>query len=354
VRTTNAVPRILATLVLESDMYFRYGNDGGADFQVMRVKLPCNKRILVSGGAGYIGRWLVQALRDTPAVDIVVLDNNPEYLHQLSELVQASRVRLLYCDLSDEKQVEEIAPEIVQANWIVHLAATLSTSQDVTQDGAREFVNNVLPLIHLLKYASDRLEVLCFTSSMSVYGCPYALPVAETHPTEPIWLYGLSKLACEKLLQIYAAQHALTTISLRICGVYGRDTLGHRNAIPTFIRQALKGQDVQINGDGQQIRDYIHIDDVIKGIIQALEADKSGIYNLGSGEGWPIRQVARFVVQQSASNSCIHFVRENTARRRLDYVSDITLIERALQFYPGVSIVDGITKEVEWIRSHEG
>ena len=320
----------------------------------MTANVLCNKRVLVTGGAGYIGRWLVNALKNSAAVDIVVLDRNSEYLRQLSELVDAPHVRLLRCDLSDEEQVAEIAPEIEQAHLIIHLAATLSTSQNVARDSQTEFVNNVLPLIYLLRHTSDQLEMLCFTSSMAVYGYPRELPVAETHPTEPIWLYGLSKLICEKLLQVHAAQYAVTVVALRICGVYGRDTLGHRNAVPTFIRRALKGEDIQIIGNGQQIRDYVHMDDVIKGILLTLGAGKSGIYNLGSGEGWPIHEIARFVVQQSASNVRIRFVPETKARSRLDYVSDITLIKRDLQFHPAVSIPEGIVKEIEWVKKHAG
>jgi UDP-glucose 4-epimerase len=313
-----------------------------------------NKRVLITGGAGYIGRWLVHALKDLTAAEIVVVDCNSRYLQQLSQLANPPHVRLLRCDLSHEKQVAEIASEIARANLIVHLAAILSTSRDVAKDGQAEFVNNILPLIHLLRYTSDRLEALCFTSSMAVYGYPRQLPVAETHPTDPIWLYGLSKLSCEKLLQMHAARYPVNVVSLRICGVYGRDTLDHRNAIPTFIRRALKDEDIQVSGDGRQVRDYVHMDDVIRGIVLALGANRSGIYNLGSGEGWPIRKMARFVIQQSASSARLHFVPARKAWSGLDYISDIALIKQDLQFQPAVSVSEGVVTEIEWIRNHGG
>lgn len=254
-------------------------------------------RVLVTGGAGYIGSVVAEELLKA-GHQVVVYDN----LSQGHRQAVPPGAELIEADLADAAAVRAaLRRHRIQA--VVHLAANLLVSESAANP-AKYFRNNVANSLNLIE-AMVELGVarLVFSSTAAVYGEPRRLPILEEDPTEPTNPYGESKLAVERMLPWYEAAYGLNYVSLRYfnaAGASGRCGEDHRpetHLIPQVMQVALgKGPYVEIYGtdyntpDGSGVRDYIHVTDLAAAHVLALERGR-GIYNLGNGEGFSVRQV---------------------------------------------------------------
>jgi UDP-glucose 4-epimerase len=264
-------------------------------------------RILVTGGAGYIGSHTVKELIKA-GYSVVVLDN-------LSKGHRAAvpKARLVKAGLADKKLlVELIRAEKIEA--VLHFAAS-SLVGESTQHPADYYVNNVIGSLNLLHAMHEAgIHNLVFSSTAAVYGEPVELPIPENHPTVPSNPYGATKLVIEEALSWYAQAYGLKYISLRYFnaagadpdGELGEDHVPETHLIPLILKTAL-GQvpAVKVFGndystpDKTCIRDYIHVIDLARAHILALEALVEGIeptiYNLGNGSGYSVLEVIQAV-----------------------------------------------------------
>ena len=259
-------------------------------------------RLLITGGAGYIGSLIARRLREAGHEAAIVDDLSTGH----RAAVRAED--LTVGDFGDRGLVRDVLGRR-RIEAVVHLAASSLVGESV-QDPARYYRNNLersLALLDTLRESGVSRFVL--SSTAAVYGEPVALPMREDHPTHPTNPYGETKLALEKALHWYHAAHGMTFVSLRYFNAAGAAVDGslgevHRpesHLIPNVLRSALEGDPVPIFGadyatpDGTAVRDYVHVEDLAEAHVQALERlERRGgatIYNLGNGAGFSVRQV---------------------------------------------------------------
>jgi UDP-glucose 4-epimerase len=255
-------------------------------------------RILVTGGAGFIGSHLIDRLVRDRAGSVVVLDNLARGRLKNLELSRDA-VEFIEGDIRDREAVRNA---IRGADLVYHLAAQSSVMGAVT-DLEYSFSTNVVGTFNLLQAACDNgVKRLVFTSSREVYGDPASLPVPETAALNPKNSYGASKAAAEFYCRVFR-DCGLETSILRLTNVYGARDFGR--VIPIFIEKAAQGQPLTLYG-GNQVVDFVWIDTVT----EALMAAGSGIatngpMNVGSGQGTSLVELANRILQCSGSESTL-------------------------------------------------
>jgi UDP-glucose 4-epimerase len=255
-------------------------------------------KILVIGGAGYIGSICTEVLLDD-GYDVAVFDNLTEGHRQAVD----PRAQFLQGDLADRSAIET-ALSNSRPDAVMHFAASALVSESMTQP-SKYFRNNIGNGLNLLDaMVAVGVKNIVFSSTCAVFGRPERQPMDETLPTGPINPYGESKLAFEKILRWYDEIHGLKFVSLRYFNAagastrFGEDHRRETHLIPNVLKVAL-GQEprVEVYGtdyetpDGTCIRDYIHIIDLARAHILALDSRKSEFYNLGTGGGASVREV---------------------------------------------------------------
>ena len=260
-------------------------------------------KLLVTGGAGYVGSVVAGQLVAAGHETIVLDDFSKGHENAVPE-----GARLLRGNLLDESFLRDALGDAGGEGFdgVLHFAAFSLVGESVAEPG-RYYRNNVCGTLGLLE-AMRAAEVprLVFSSTAAVYGEPENVPITEDEPTEPTNPYGATKLAVDRMISSYAAAHDLAATSLRYfnvagaSGAFGEDHEPETHLIPLVLKAAATGTPVKIFGtnyptpDGTAVRDYIHIEDLARAHLLALEAAEPGthtIYNLGSGTGFSVREV---------------------------------------------------------------
>ena len=235
------------------------------------------RRVVVTGGAGFIGSHVVDAMVST-GHEVAVIDDlstgNPDNLNPDAAFHQ---VDITGPDL--ERLLAEIRPDV-----ICHNAAQISVSAGQV-DPLRDLTINVSGSLRLIEYARQARCRLVHASSAAVYGEPENVPVNEDHPTRPINNYGVSKLAVEHYLAAYAWNYGLSYAALRYANVYGprQNAAGEAGVVAIFCQAVALGRPVTIHGDGRQTRDFVFVTDVAAANLAAAASDASGVFNIGTG-----------------------------------------------------------------------
>jgi UDP-glucose 4-epimerase len=267
---------------------------------VHRTRATAPVKLLVTGGAGYIGSIVARALL-SGGHEVVVLDN----LQQGHKEAVPSEARLVVTDLRDGAAVGTVLAQGFDA--VLHFAALALVGESGTHP-ERYYRTNVGGSLNLLEaIRATGVRRLVFSSTCAVYGEPEDVPMPETAPTRPTNAYGRSKLAVDWMISDFCRAHGLGAVSLRYFNVagasngLGEDHDPETHLIPNILRAALGTHPcVEIYGtdyptpDGTAIRDYIHIDDLAEAHVLALAAIDRGkhrIFNLGNGTGFSVRQV---------------------------------------------------------------
>jgi UDP-glucose 4-epimerase len=257
-------------------------------------------KLLVTGGAGYIGSVVSRQLLDA-GHEVVVLDN----LERGYREAVADRARLIKADLRDREGVARALDE--GFDGVLHFAALALVAESVSHP-ERYYHNNVVGTLNLLDAMRDaEIARLVFSSTCAVYGQPDTVPISEAAPTRPESPYGASKLAVDGMIHDYCGAHGLGAVSLRYfnvagaAGDAGEDHEPETHLIPNILRTALgRNPHVDVFGtdyptpDGTAIRDYIHVEDLSAAHLLALDGARPGqhrIFNLGNGAGFSVRQV---------------------------------------------------------------
>jgi UDP-glucose 4-epimerase len=255
-------------------------------------------KILVVGGAGYIGSICTELLLDE-GHEAIVFDNLGEGHRSAVD----SRARLIQGDLTEREKIQATLSS-TRPEAVMHFAASALVGESM-RDPSKYFRNNISNGLNLLDaMVTTHVERIVFSSTCAIFGPPTRLPIDETAPPRPINPYGESKLAFERILRWYDEIHGLKFVSLRYfnaagaTGNFGEDHRLETHLIPNVLKVALgEKPHVEIYGtdyetpDGTCIRDYIHILDLARAHILALEAAKSEFYNLGTGGGSSVREV---------------------------------------------------------------
>lgn len=303
-------------------------------------------RVLVTGGAGFIGSHVAEACLAAGHEVLVIDDLSSGKRENL-----AVGVSFEQCDIRAARAaavVESFRPQV-----LVHHAAQMSVTRSVAEPAFDAEVN-VLGLINLVE-AGRRvgLEKVIFASSGgTVYGEVYTYPISETAPTHPVCPYGVSKLSGEHYLFYYRRVFGLPYVALRYANVYGprQDPHGEAGVIAIFSKRLLAGQDVTIFGDGQQTRDYVFVRDVVRANLAAIASDHCGGVNIGTGVETNVNDLYAIMKQHAGgAGKAVHAAPRDGELRRS--VLSVGLAERVLGWRPQAQLSDGLAETVDFFRS---
>lgn len=312
-------------------------------------------KILVTGGAGYIGSFMTKCLLERG--DEVVVVDSLERGHRDAVDVKA---KFYQGNLLDKNFVETVFSEN-KFDAVINFAGFISMGESM-ENPYIYFQNNVFSALNLMEeMIKTKTDNFIFSSSAGVYGNPVKLPIPEDHPTNPENPYGESKLMVEKLMSWYQKTHGLNSAALRYFNASGASldgSLGEQHnpethLIPNIIKAILKGESFKLFGinyetkDGTCVRDYIHVLDLVNAHILAIEKvnkDKGMlIYNVGTGNGYSNKEVMEMVRKVSGKELSV----EEVQRRPGDansLIADVAKIKQDLGFAPKYSDLETIVK----------
>lgn len=302
--------------------------------------------ILILGAAGFIGTNLGIELAKNISNEIKLVDKNKLYFNSD---VMSNNVKIIESSLDMNMDYSILK----HSDVVYHLVSTnvpTTSNQHISQD----IEANVLFSSHLfdacVKYGVKK--VVFISSGGTVYGKESACPLSEETPTNPISSYGIQKITIEKLLYLYNYMYGLDYRIIRLANPYGpyQRPNGILGAVTTFTYKALKGDEITVYGDGSVIRDFIYIDDAVRGILNIVKGDnKHHTFNLGCGYGTSINGVLEAV--KSAIGCDLNVVYK--ARRSVDVPINYLDISRYEKYYGKlnpVPLVDGIKKTAEFMK----
>lgn len=310
-------------------------------------------RCLVLGGRGFIGSHLIDSLL---AHGYRVRCFDRPHVMPLGEAHRAHPDYELYeGDLMSEA---DIIDALKECEICFHLVST-TLPKSSNADPVFDVESNVLGTVRLLTHAvkAGLRKVIFVSSGGTVYGVPVQLPIVETHPTDPVCSYGISKLAIEKYLGLFHRLHGLEYMVLRIANPFGerQRTQASQGVIAVFLGRILRGEPVEIWGDGSVIRDYIYIADVVEALMAALERSSSRehIFNIGSGRGHSLNEVLAAIEQVTGRSA----IRRYLPARPFDVPRSVLSIQRAvevLQWAPRMDFESGVRRFAQWLEHAQG
>ncbi len=298
---------------------------------------------LVTGGAGFIGAHLTRALLNDGR-RVTVLDN----LSVGRREVVDARARFVQGDIRDDASLSDALNGV---DCVFHLAAQV-TIRGSFDRCVEDLDTNVLGTARLLR-ALDPSRIKWFTlaSSMAVYAdAPAAAPISESYPTRPLSPYGVGKLAAEDVSDQILAARGIPFTALRFFNTYGpgQTFTPYVGVLTIFITRLLRGESITIFGDGEQRRDFIHVSDIVAGVM-ATPGRAPGRYNLGTGRGTSLNQLAGLVLAKLAAGTTATYAPAQAGELRFS-VADITAARTALGFAPRRSLDRDLDELIDYVR----
>ena len=294
-----------------------------------------DRTILVTGGAGFIGSHLVDALVSDN--DVRVLDDlssgSRDHVHDDATLLEG--------DLCDDRVLESATEGV---DLIFHQAAVVDVTETVDRPRETNRVNLEAGLA-LLERARQEDARVVIASSAAVYGHPAELPVSETTPTDPVSPYGVQKLALDRYARAYERLYDLPTVALRYFNAYGPRQRGpYSGVISTFAEQARAGDPITVEGDGEQTRDFVHVRDVVRANLLAATTEHVGhAYNVGTGERTSILELAETI--REAIDADVPIVHRPSRPGDVRHSgADVSKARRKLGFESRVELETGIRR----------
>mgnify|MGYP001386871323 CR=1 FL=1 len=305
-----------------------------------------NTHVLVTGGAGFIGSNIVRRLVES-GNSVKVLDNFMSGYR--SNLDPFPSVEIIEGDVRDKNIVENAMQDV---EVVFHLAASVGNKRsiDFPVTDAEINVIGTLNVLEAARKAGARKIVT--SSSAGIFGELKTMPIREDHPAEPDSPYGCTKLCEEKLCLAYAKLYNIEAVCLRYFNVYGPNQRfdAYGNVIPIFVFRMLRGEPIIIFGDGEQTRDFVHVDDVVQANIKAAEsAGVSGAFNIASGTRITINRLAEMILTTGNHPVSMEHGPERPGDVRHS-LADLSAAQRDLGYSPGIHLEEGIREYVTWAR----
>ncbi len=312
------------------------------------------RRVLVTGGAGFIGSHLTQALLDA-GFKVVVLDNEStgsrENVAAAAEYVRG--------DVRHEQPAAEIFASGVDV--VCHIAGQASIKLSYSDPG-HDLGVNVAGTVNMLRLSiAHRVPRFLFASSMTVYGNPTQVPTPESHPLDPVSYYGITKLAAERYVHVTAGRSDLAVpldvTSLRMFNVYGPgQSLAnpYQGVLAIFIGNLSRQEPITICSDGQQSRDFVYISDVTRAWVDCIDRTETfgRVFNLGSGTPTTVNDLCDMTLagfERSRATHPVHSAPSQEGDVRCS-AADVTAIGEAIGWHPQTLIATGLAATIDWAR----
>lgn len=307
-------------------------------------------KVAVTGGAGYIGSTLVKRLIDEGS-SVASVDNLVSGSYgPLQSVLNKEKMNLHVGDIRDEGRLGEI---FKGSEAIAHLAAIPGLVK--CRDNPEEAISvNVYGTYQVLETAR-KLDIgkVVFCSTAAVYGKPVEMPVRESHSLKPLNLYGVTKLAGEKLMETFHDNYGMETISLRFGNVYGVGLYTKfETVVPKFVKMGLKGEALTVYGDGTSSRDYVHVEDIVQAVMKGIRSSGKGgeAYNVG-GETVVIdalaEQVSASLEEATGKGADITHLPPRPGETK-NFSYDLEKIERDLEYKTSWGVKRGIEQVIQY------
>lgn len=306
------------------------------------------RKVLVTGGAGFIGSELVRQLIATGA-EVIIVDNLVNGKREnLAEVKNHIRLEVV-----DIRASEEVRSLLHGVDIVYHLAC-LGVRHSIHSPFENHQVNAMATLQLLMMAEQQHVGRFVYVSSSEVYGTARQVPMTELHPAFPHTVYGAGKLAGECYTRAFHTTHQLPTVVVRPFNAFGPRSHHEGDSgevIPKFMLRAMAGKPMVIFGDGQQTRDFCYVSDTARGILLAgcVDAAVGATINLGSGREVTIENLAWMIAQLLGQSPMIEYDKPRCADV-LRLCTDITTAQQLLDFTPQVSLLAGLTHLLQWYQ----
>ncbi|MFP4465780.1 MAG: SDR family NAD(P)-dependent oxidoreductase [Candidatus Goldiibacteriota bacterium] len=310
------------------------------------------KRVLITGGAGFIGSNITDELI-ARGYKAVIIDNLSTGLKEHIN----PKARFIKGDIKKADDIEKCFKEKIDV--IFHIAGCASTIKSF-DDPIQDLRTNVAGTVNIINAAvKHRVKRIIYASSMTAYGIPESVPVKESMKTAPISYYGITKYAGERYIMATGERTDLpfriNTTAFRMFNVYGRRqslTNPYQGVVSIFIGNAARNENIAVFGDGKQSRDYIHISDAADAWIKAIDAEAAfgKVFNLGSGTRVSVNRLIKMILKGFGKNPAKYRINHKPARPgdQRHMQADISPVKRALKWKPKVSFENGLNDVIKW------
>ena len=311
------------------------------------------QRVLVTGGAGFVGSRVVARLLDVGAT-VTVLD---DFFTGLEENLPSpsTNMQVVRGSVVDQELVGKL---VAEADYVAHMAARNIIVS--TKNPREDFETNIGGTLNVLLAAREsRVRRVVYTSSASVYGNPRYLPINEDEVTNMLSPYACSKYGGENYCKAFFESYDLPVASVRYSNVYGpgqRPENPYCGVVAKFFASAMAGQPPVIHGDGEQTRDYTYVDDAVEATLLALVSVRADgqVYNVGTGHETTVNKLAETIIRITGHN--LH--PQHVDRRDIDNIRrrvlSIEKARRELRWSPDVTLESGLRATHEWLLRQQG
>lgn len=311
-----------------------------------------NKSIIITGGAGFIGSHLADYIYKKEPEKLIIVDNFFLGKHRnIDKLIKKNNVVLYYQDAAHYEKMLNIF-EIENVDIVFNLAVIpLLTSHELPKITCEDNVNITLTLLELLR--KEYYKTLIHCSSSEAYGSAIKVPMNENHSLNPTTPYAASKAASDLLVTSYEKTFGIDISIARPFNNYGprQNEKSYAGVIPITFNRIISNQKPIIYGDGLQTRDYIYVEDTVKGLVEIYnhKSTRGKILNLATGKEIQILEVIKKIMKEMKYNGEILFKKQRKADVRR-HMADISLAKKLIDFKPKTSFEDGIKKTINWYR----
>ena len=308
------------------------------------------KKAIVTGGAGFIGSHLSEALSER-GYHLIILDNlSTGKQENIAAILDKTNVEFIQGSITDLPLLQKLFKNV---DYIFHLAAIASVPRSIEAPQECHEVNVTGTFNVLLAARDNKVKKVVNASSCAIYGDAPGLPKKEDMPINPLSPYAVAKLAAENYCQIFQKVYNLSTVSLRYFNIFGprqKPDSEYAAAIPRFIKIKSKGNTIHIYGDGQATRDYIYVKDAVAAFILAAESEASGIYNIGSGKSTTVNELVELISKLTGDNTPPVY----GPPRPGDILHSLADASRAktFGFRPGYSLEAGLKETIKWYKDY--
>lgn len=294
-------------------------------------------KVIVTGGAGFIGSHIVDSLVDS--FDVIIVDNLSKGKR---ENINA-KAKLCVADVTDKGRLIEVF-EKEKPDYVIHEAAQINVRSSI-ENPVNDAKQNIIGALNVLECCRmfNVKKIVFASSGGAVYGEPVKLPCDENHPTFPMCPYGIAKLSVEHYIRFYSEVYGLKYVILRYSNVYGprQDPKGEAGVISIFIDKMRKNEKVSIFGDGEQTRDYVYVKDVANANVLALKNASNKILNIGTGKQTSVNDLFDALKEITNSESEAVHTQPVPGEVRHTFL-DISLARKELGWEPRTELKEGL------------